>query len=208
MPTIRAYRGPDDDAALTRICLLTADVGRDATGLLVHDELWADVYALPYAHHDPTLTFLAESGGERVGYVLATADTTTFERWFASEWWPGRAGRYHGLPDGDARVSAEQERERSLLTTAERVGGEPAPWVREYPAHLHIDLLPSVQGRGLGRRLIEHVTDALRQRGVPGVHLVAGAGNAPALAFYPRVGFTELERTPGAVAFGMRLSRG
>lgn len=116
--------------------------------------------------------------------------------------------RYHDLPDGDARVSAQRERERALVTTAERVGSEPVPWVQEYPAHLHIDLLPSARGRGLGRRLIERVTDALRKRGVPDVHLVAGAEDGPALAFYPRVGFTELERTPGAVAFGMRLSRG
>jgi ribosomal protein S18 acetylase RimI-like enzyme len=39
--------------------------------------------------------------------------------------------------------------------------------------------------------------DALRARGVPGVHLAMNPANTGALAFYDRVGFTEL-RTPTA----------
>ncbi|WP_435526285.1 hypothetical protein [Microbacterium elymi] len=48
----------------------------------------------------------------------------------------------------------------------------------------------------------------MRTRGVPGVHLVAGAENAGAVAFYPRVGFTALAAHPADEndrPFGMRL---
>src|SRR5690606_2707699 len=40
-----------------------------------------------------------------------------------------------------------------------------------HPAHLHIDLLPQLQRRGLGSRLLDTLRAALADRGVPGVHL-------------------------------------
>ena len=63
----------------------------------------------------------------------------------------------------------------------------------EYPAHMHIDLLPRLQGQGLGRALIETLADALRERGVPGLHLGVSTENPGAIAFYHRVGFVTLE---------------
>ena len=74
-----------------------------------------------------------------------------------------------------------------------------------YPAHLHIDLLPELQGQGWGRRLVDTLAARLRELGIEGVHLVAGAENAGAVAFYPRVGFTPLGADEGSRAFGMRL---
>jgi GNAT superfamily N-acetyltransferase len=87
-----------------------------------------------------------------------------------------------------------------LLHTPERMI---LPELADYPAHLHIDLLPQVQGQGLGRQLMRTYLGALRDRGVPRVHLAMGAGNAPARAFYDRLGFTELARpVPGLVVLG------
>lgn len=196
-PAIRPYRASDRDA-LVRICLRTGDAGGDATGKFRHDGMLADVFALPYAERDPELAFVVDDGaGEAVGYVLATDDTTAFDAWFRDSWWPAAAGAY-----ADARsVSPDAE----MLASADRIGREPVPYADEYPAHLHIDLLPQTQGGGWGRRLIATQLDALRARGVPGVHLVAAAENTGAAAFYTRLGFTPLPSDPGAAAFGMRL---
>ncbi len=79
------------------------------------------------------------------------------------------------------------------------------PFARHYPAHLHIDLLPELQGQGWGRRLIEALRDRLRAAGVPGVHLVAAGTNAGAIAFYERLGFTRLDAPADVAAFGMLL---
>ncbi|WP_345752844.1 GNAT family N-acetyltransferase [Microbacterium rhizophilus] len=184
------------------ICLRTADEGSDATGVFADDGLWADVFALPYVTRHPELAFVVEApDGRVVGYVLGTDDTDAFEDWFAGSWWPRIAAR-HPRPD------VERTRQDGTLIYAygRRAGHEPYAG-QGYPAHLHIDLLPEAQGRGLGRRLILTLLDELRRRGVPGLHLVASARNAGAVAFYDRIGLTRLDSHPGVQAFGVRLDR-
>jgi ribosomal protein S18 acetylase RimI-like enzyme len=67
----------------------------------------------------------------------------------------------------------------------------------DYPAHLHIDLLPQWQGLGWGRGLISALLAGLRTAGVPRVHLGMAVTNVSARAFYDRLGFTEIP-VPGA----------
>ena len=198
MPRIRPFQ-PGDEAALADICLRTADAGADATGILTDDDLWAEVFVLPYAHRHPDLTFVVEADdGRVVGYVVGTPDTRAFEDWFATQWWPRHAARW-------PRPAQERTRQDGTLIYAygRRAGAE--PYGDTYPAHLHIDLLPELQGQGWGRRLIETLVEALRARGVEGLHLVAAAENVGALAFYPRLGFSPLPSHPGVQAFGMAL---
>ncbi|ALJ19411.1 GNAT family N-acetyltransferase [Microbacterium sp. No. 7] len=194
MSGIRPFRA-GDEPAIAEICVRTADDGGDATGLLDDDALWPAMFALPYAARHPDLAFVAEVDGRVVGYVVGTDDTRRFEEWFAAEWWPAAGTRW---PRDGAGRQAE------LLAYADARGGA-GPYADDHPAHLHIDLLPEAQGRGLGRRLIATFVDALRRRGVPGVHLVASAGNAAAALFYPRVGFAPLPAPDGDRAFGLRL---
>lgn len=66
------------------------------------------------------------------------------------------------------------------------------PEVAGYPAHLHIDLLPEYQRMGHGRELMRAFLDALRDKGVPAVHLSMVTENTPARAFYDRLGFHEI----------------
>jgi len=198
--SIRPFR-PGDEPALTEICVRTAKAGADATGMLSDDEIWGAIFALPYARRHPETAFVVETDGGRVaGYIVSAPDTDAFERWFAAEWWPPHAERW-------PLAAARSEDERSILAYAGERGATPNPWqAAGYPAHLHIDLLPELQGQGFGRRLIETLTAHLRERGVPGVHLVASAANAGAVAFYPRVGFTSLPAAGDERAFGMLLA--
>lgn len=219
MARIRPFRS-GDEPALSDICLKTADAGADATGVLDDDELWARVFVLPYVVRHPELAFVAEAGdGRLVGYIVGAPDTAAFEEWFAGEWWPRFAERWPRpvpeavpAPGAAARPEAGPEPDRApsrqdgLLRYAYARGAEPGqPFGDAYPAHLHIDLLPEAQGQGLGRRLVETLGGALRDAGVPGLHLVASAENAGAAAFYPRVGFDPLPSPEGARVFAKRL---
>jgi ribosomal protein S18 acetylase RimI-like enzyme len=196
---IRPFR-PGDEPALAEICLRTADSGADATGVLADDDLWAEVFVLPYAARHPDLAFVVETDDGRVaGYVVGAPDTRAFEEWFRTQWWPRHAARW-------PRPEHERTRQDGVLryAYARRAGAE--PYGDTYPAHLHIDLLPELQGQGWGRRLIETLEQALRERGVTGLHLVAGAENTGAVAFYERIGLTPLPSHDGARAFGRHLT--
>ncbi|MES1169890.1 MAG: GNAT family N-acetyltransferase, partial [Leifsonia sp.] len=81
------------------------------------------------------------------------------------------------------------------------------PELADYPAHLHIDLLPEAQGQGLGRRLIETLLDELAAAGATGVHLDMDPANTGAGAFYARLGFTRLDTDEDTARFAMRLPR-
>ncbi|WP_157741000.1 N-acetyltransferase [Jiangella sp. DSM 45060] len=59
------------------------------------------------------------------------------------------------------------------------------------PAHLHVDMLPELQRRGHGRRLMRALGESLAADGVPGVHLRVGDGNQVAVASCRRLGFDE-----------------
>lgn len=195
MARIRPFRA-GDEPALAEICLRTADAGADASGLFADDDLWAEVFVLPYVERHPDLAFVVETDDGRVaGYVVGTDDTPAFEDWFAGHWWPRFAQRW---PQPDV----ERTRQDGSLIYAygRRAGAE--PYGEAYPAHLHIDLLPEVQGQGWGRRLIQTLGDALGERGVSGMHLATDARNTGAAAFYTRLGFTRLDSHPGVQAFG------
>ncbi len=103
------------------------------------------------------------------------------------------------LPD------VEASRQDGLLIYAYSRHGGAEPYGAEYPAHLHIDLLPEAQGQSWGRKLIQTLVVALREQGVSGLHLVAGADNTGAIAFYPRVGFTAIPSHQGTQAFARTL---
>lgn len=219
MPHIRPFR-PGDERAIAEVCLRTADAGADATGIFVDDDLWGEVFVLPYVARHPDLAFVVETDDGRVaGYIVGTDDTRAFEDWFATEWWPRFAERWPApdaarpdvadAPDAAAldasALDERRTRQNGTLSYAygRRAGAE--PFGDTYPAHLHIDLLPELQGQGFGRRLIDTLVAALRERGVSGLHLAADVRNTGAIAFYPRLGFTRIPSHDDVVAFAREL---
>ncbi|GAA0420816.1 acetyltransferase [Actinoplanes capillaceus] len=182
VPEIRPYR-PADRRALYDICVRTADAGFDARGHYSTDELMGDLFAAPYAHLEPHLAFVADDGGQAVGYVVGTSDTARFAERYRDEWIPLLGDRYP-VPPPPPRTPEQDMHwlhhhpERMLVAGLDG-----------FPAHLHIDLLPPYQGRGLGRRLIETFIATVD---APGVHVGMVTANVRARGFYDRLGFTVL----------------
>ncbi len=180
-PRIRPATSADEQQ-IAHICLLTGADGGNAAGRFGDDTALADVFALPYLHGPSCSAWVVDIDGTPRGYVVAAADTHAFQEWFNNEWWPARGPLHTAKTDDDAWLLPEAANPTRCLSDA----------VAEYPAHLHIDLLPELQGAGWGRRLIDTLMAQLAHEGVRGVHLVVPRANKPAQAFYAKVGFVRV----------------
>lgn len=194
-PVIRPYR-PGDRDAVFEICMRTAESGGDARHIYRDQDLLPNIFAAPYAVLEPDLAFVLDGGAGPVGYVLGTSDTPRFVREFREKWLPVVAGR-HPLPAGEP--ATPDEAMAALLHRPERMI---VPEVEDYPAHLHIDLLPDHQGRGHGRALLTTLFAALDKAGASRVHLAMVTANTAARAFYDRMGFHEIPVVdPGVLTY-------
>ena len=202
--TIRPYE-PGDLADLHDICIRTGLAGGDATGHLRDPDILPVLFAAPYAEFDPGLVFVADNGKRVIGYIVGAADSTAYYARLRDRWLPRYAERFPAPagPPGDLDELFADLLHRSEQMLIPEIAAD-------YPAHLHIDLLPEGQRQGLGRRLMNAYVDALRQRGVPGVHLTMSVENTNARAFYDRVGFAPLavpkeRENDSVVVLGQRL---
>ncbi len=180
--TLRALRA-GDAAQVGRVAYLTGFFGSSAARYFPDPQLFADIWTGPYFESGGRLGFVAERGGEVVGYILGLPSQGEYgralTRVIAGRIVPGvLLGRYRrpfgGLP---------------YLLRFARFPGQHAPFDR-YPAHLHINLLPGTRGLGLGSALLTAYLNALRARGVPGVQLSTTRENEAALGLYGRAGFS------------------
>jgi GNAT superfamily N-acetyltransferase len=196
---VGAYR-PADRPALYDICMRTGDAGRDATSLYRDPELIGHVYLGAYLALEPDLArVLRRPDGEPAGYAVATAATAAFEDACERSWWPPLRARYPLPAPGDDSPDARLVR---VIHAGTRTSG---PWLADYPAHLHVDLLPEAQGGGHGRRLMESVLAALAAAGAAGLHLGVDPTNEGAVGFYRHLGMRVLEQRADALVLGVRL---
>jgi ribosomal protein S18 acetylase RimI-like enzyme len=177
--------------------LLQGDAGRDASGLYRDPDLLGHIYVGPYIVRGTGLQLVLVDEDGVAGYLLSAVDTLEFEAWAEAEWWPSLRERYalraDDTPDAQLiRLIHDPERTRPELA-------------RDFPAHLHIDLMERARGQGWGRILIERLLTDLRRRGIPGVHLGVDPTNDNAIGFYRHLGFREVAREPGDLLMGQLL---
>lgn len=188
------------------ICLKTGDDGKDASDLLYNPYLMGHYYAAPYLAYRDGVCFVAEYEYRPQGYIVAVPDTEAFNRWLETVWLPPLRERYSRPFPPEIIRSPREER---ILETIHRNHISPdtdaQSVLKNYPAHLHIDLLPSLQGKGMGRILMNNLCDELRGRRVKGLHLGVGKNNAGAIAFYQKLGFTILEEKEWGCMMGKTL---
>jgi ribosomal protein S18 acetylase RimI-like enzyme len=193
---IRLYQ-PDDLHWLYKICLLTGDSGKDASGQL-SDEILGHYYAAPYPLFQPELCFTLLESGLPCGYLVGTSDSASFADFINKEWLPTLLERYP-LPGRDV-----QTREASMVRQL-HTGYTPPACTINYPAHLHINVLPIGQGQGTGKKMMDVFTKALQSQSVPGLHLNVSVLNPRAIEFYKAYGFVEVDRANYAITYGLVL---
>ena len=156
------------------------------------------MYAGPYAAFEPDLCFILTGDGAPCGYVLGTRDSAAFSRRTAADWFPILRERYP-LP------AARMNHQTAHMIRALHRGYHPGPEVADYPAHLHIDILPAGRHSGNGSKMMTIFLNKLRELCVPAVHLGVGSGNQHAIAFYERMGFHVVVEREWGYLMGISL---
>jgi ribosomal protein S18 acetylase RimI-like enzyme len=189
-PVIRGAKR-SDASAIGEVCYRTGFMGEDLTGSGRFDDprLFALIFCLYYLWFDTEHCFVAEVEGKIVGYIIGT----------------GRA-ESHG-PDFDRRMLwrialrlyaytswRHPAAFREVLRWRRNEGDSSPP--HGYRAHLHINILPGYQRRGLGSGLMAAFTAKLKEEGHSRVYLETSNHNQKALAFYRKYGFEEIARRP------------
>ena len=194
---IRPYHSTDL-SSIYRICLLTGFNGGDVTPFLEDPDLVGHLFAAPYAIFEPSLCFILTIDYQPCGYILGTRDSSRFNDTCEKKWFPELRKRY-SLPH-DEKDTIEANFLRYLHCKQ-----MPSKWAKDYPAHLHIDLLPIAQRKGYGSKLIKVFLNQLNCLNVKGVHLIVSKKNQNAIGFYKKVGFLELNEMGESIVFGQNL---
>jgi len=198
VPSIRPFEARDLDA-LYDICLRTGAAGEDATGMVEEPRLFGELFAAPYGVLEPEHALvLADDTDGAVGYVLGAVDTRAFEARCVAHWWPTAQVRH-------PQVAGAGDLDELLIHLIHHPPTADDATVERYPSHLHIDLLPEVQGAGWGRRMMEALFALLAEHGSRGVHWGVSRTNAPALGFYRHLGATEIGGDAMTHRFGWPL---
>lgn len=182
---------PGDEPGAYYVCLKTGNFGDDGEPFYREDpDALGRIFVGPYLAFEPDFSLILEDAQGICGYALAAPDSRAFYDRYEREWRPRLCARFPA-PTGDPATWTRVQQVYHAYHHPDYFCPEP---YADYPAHLHIDLLPRAQGRGYGRRMIEELLARLRARGVPGVHLGVSVHNRRAVGFYERLGFRELTR--------------
>lgn len=184
-----------------RVCLLTGAAGGDATAQHADPDLPGHVWVGPYLAFPGAVALVVHDEDGVAGYAVGVPDTARFEDWLAENWLPPLRFDH---PAG----SGSTEADRALVARLHAWPRTDSTLLHRYPAHLHVDLLTRLQGRGWGRRLVDTVLEELGRVGAVGAHLGVDAANPGAVSFYERLGFRRLRPdATGGTVLGAALPR-
>jgi GNAT superfamily N-acetyltransferase len=144
------------------------------------------IYLGPYALLEPALALVVEDGEGVAGFAIGTADTMAWEERLEREWWPSLRERYADPADVPPEERTPDQRRAFMIHHPAKT---PSAVAGEYPAHLHVNLLPRMQRRGIGSELLGAW---LAKIGAQAVHVGVNRANSGGVRFWAARGFEEL----------------
>jgi ribosomal protein S18 acetylase RimI-like enzyme len=190
--TIRPYQRIDQ-TALLHIACETAFFGAPVEAFLDDRRLFEDAMYRYYVDHEPQHAWVASQGGRVVGFLAGCTDSQARAHVFSrrilpSLLWKAVRGQYRL-----GRLTLRYGTDAFLGS----LRGEFAHVdFDQYPAHLHINLLPEARGQGAGTQLIQAYLSQLRGQSISGVHLFTTSHNQAAVHVYQHCGFKLLDHRP------------
>ena len=179
---VRPYQESDHDQ-VQGICLALADNPAFQSDMM--KQLLLNAFCNYYIEQEPENCFVGVDGEKVVGYIVCTENTKAWAEEFP--------GLY--VPDWE---------ENPMRMFYEGTMASPIKYADQYPAHLHIDLLPQYQRQGLGSRLMDALIAHLKRKGVSGVMFGVANDNENAKKFYQSYGFEVIEVAEAETVMGMK----
>ena len=140
-----------------------------------------------YLEKEPESCFVAVDENDKpIGYIYGAKDYDTYERKM-----------------GDYLHSINELSSGNYLADALVEMYDHAIYKDKYPAHLHIDILPEYQSKGIGSKLIEAYCNYIKNDNISGVMLIVGSDNDGAKRFYERNSFIKLHEKHSGAAYGI-----
>ncbi len=193
MLRIRPF-GPADLDALYAISLATSHAGGDASHLYEDGRLVGHVYSAPYAVLAPELALVIEDDDGVTGFAVGVLDTKKWQERLETEWWPKLRQTY---ADPSAVPASRRTADQRRAYAIHHPEGHPERVVETYPAHLHLNLLKRVQGRGVGTRLFSEWMARASSNGAKAVHVGVNRANKHGIRFWSKQGFDPLQIRDG-----------
>lgn len=169
------------------------------------------LWCRPYLELQPSTSFVLDDGtGRAIGYLLGCPNTQRFAAQIqelflpsldaARDVPPPTPGSHEVQFADDPALWAQHELYNNL--SASLVNSDAPELLKHYPAHLHIDILPSHQGKGYGPKLLQAWENEMRELGVRGCHLGMDPANRGAGRFYERQGWRLFEEVVAGSSSG------
>lgn len=179
-----------DIEACYRVSLLTGHGGKDASHLYTDQKMMGHIYSAPYLKFSPELCLVVTSHDQVVGFCVGTRDTVKFRQLLEREWWPDLRAQY-SKPSAENRENwSAEERRRQMIHEPETV---PKEITSRFPGHIHLNLLPEAQGRGIGRELLTRWVQTAKSLALPAAHVGVNVRNEGAATFWTKMGFKTLD---------------
>jgi ribosomal protein S18 acetylase RimI-like enzyme len=154
----------------------------------------ADLLTNYYTQSEPQSAFVAENNGEVVGYITGCVDTKRFMRAMAWRIVPAvflkalfRGVLWHPQAVRFVRTNLGLWLEKDYRNQNT---------LRDYPAHLHVNIRQGFRRQRLGPQLVEAFCGQAGKAGASGVHAGVSAENEQARHFFEGLGFVEVHRKP------------
>ncbi|SNZ21522.1 GNAT family N-acetyltransferase [Cohaesibacter gelatinilyticus] len=180
----------DDLGSLYSISLKTGHLGGDAQTLYVDPDMMGHIYSGPYLMLEPDLAFVIEHQEKVLGFCVGTLDTYEFACRQEKQWWPALRRKYP-KPSKTSRSTWDADQRRAYMIHNPQI--PPKDLCEAYPAHLHLNLLPEIQGQGVGNRLFEVWKNNARDLDAAAFHVGVNKDNSRAIRFWAKRGFQNHE---------------
>lgn len=182
---IRPYQEKDKDD-VRFICLNSEGPNTDSANT---NRFVLNTFCDYYLEQESENCFVAvDENDKAIGYIICAENYDKYYSCFIKEYLP-RFRFYQFIRRREAKLSSVPQRNHKA----------------EYPAHLHIDVLPEYQRMGIGSKLVDTLCAHLKSKGISGVMLTTGTINERGRNFYKKYGFTELEIYKDDAVYGLKI---